>query len=674
MTTTTESKLRQITAMLPVIALVAGLGAVLLAAQSVHGFGPVGSLLTVGLWVIVWVLGTLGAGRFVVNWCRSDADETAEDLLLACVTGSGVLSAVAVVLSFAGWFRPAPLLAVLSVAAVVGGVDLRRRPVTLPRIGGRGVALVALWLVALAVTATVTTFYDQWHHHLGFPWLWLQEGSIHVVPRNYYSYMPVNSSLMYAYGLGSLGAWSAQAIHWWSGVVTVLLCAAMGRRVVADGGGWWAALIVATTPNMVHLAASGGSDLVVTLFAAGAWLALLRTNDGPGKTLRWWLLAGALAGLAAGTKYTALGTVVLPLAAGAVILHRPWRRGSMSALLSGAGMAIVGGVLTFGPWVLRNLMTAGAPLYPFLTGPFRGMMTPEAASILEFSDELSGFDFGWSHIMDGIGLGSLTGPIGGFAPAGLLWLPLIALALLALPRMRRPAAAALAAGSLVGISLWIVGLQVVRYLLPALLPLAAVLGGGMALALKAVSPQIRRAVGVLLVAAVAWNLTTMLNPVGFQRLGCSLGVNPVEPLLARWVSSSLAFEAVRQLPEEAKVLLVAESRALGFERKVAIENPYPFGDTHLEALARASETPHDMAAQLAADDITHVLTNRWEARRMAGMIRRERYFNSGDQQILSRVDRFARDCLEPEWLGNGVSIYRLDPSCQSTGAGDLASW
>jgi hypothetical protein len=81
-----------------------------------------------------------------------------------------------------------------------------------------------------------------------------------------------------------------------------------------------------------------------------------------------------------------------------------------------------------------------------------------------------------------------------------------------------------------------------------------------------------------------------------------------------------------------------------------------------------------MAAQLASEEITHVLTNRWEARRMAGMIRRDRYFNCGDERVLNRLDRFARRCLEPEWLGNGVSIYRLDPSCESTGAGDLATW
>ena len=81
-----------------------------------------------------------------------------------------------------------------------------------------------------------------------------------------------------------------------------------------------------------------------------------------------------------------------------------------------------------------------------------------------------------------------------------------------------------------------------------------------------------------------------------------------------------------------------------------------------------------MAAELAAEGITHVLTNRWEARRMADMIRRERYFNCGDEVVLERLGRFTDSCLHPEWLGNGVSIYRLDPSCRSTGAGDLASW
>jgi hypothetical protein len=657
---------------LPIIALVAGLGTVVLIGQSTHGFGPVGSLLAVALWLVLWSLAAIGAGRPVIDWCGADPEMPGESDVLALIAGSAVLAGATVIMSAAGWFLPVPLLVLLLFAAVYGAVDLSRRPIRAFTIDLRTAAIGSMWLIALAIAATVTTFYDQWHQHLGFPWLWLREGSIHVIPRNFYSYMPVNSSLMYAFGLGSLGAWSAQAIHWWTGVVTVLACGLMGRRLVPAGGGWWAAAIVATTPAVLHLAASGGSDLVVTMFAAGAWLALLRTRDEGVTPVRWWLLSGAFAGLAAGTKYTALGTVALPLAAAAIILHSPWKPGSIGVFLRGAMAAVAGATLTFGPWILRNLIATGAPLFPFMTGPFREMVETDPATLDRFSGWLSGFDLETSHIIDGLDLGTFTPPVGGFAPAGLLWLGCAASALLVLRRLKRPAAAALLIGAAVGIAFWLTGLHVVRYLLPALIPASAVLGGGLATVLASTTRTTRRAVIGLVIAAIAWNASTMLHPVGFQRLGCTLGLNPVEPLLERWVSSSLAFEEVEKLPVNSKILLVAESRALGFEREVELE--HPFGESRLEEIARTNDSIERMAAVLSGEGFTHVLTNRWEARRIAGMRDRPRYFVHGDEETMERLDAFASRCLDPVWLGHGVSIYRIDPSCSSQGAGDLASW
>ena len=658
---------------LPPLILVVGLGLALLIGQTNRGFGPVGSLLAVALWLAAWTLATLGAGRPLLRWSFGDGAETIEDLVLATAVGSSVLVGVAAVLSALGWFRPRTLLAVLVVFALAGAVDLGRRPAASVRPGWRAAALAAPWLVALLVATTVTTFYDQWHQHLGFPWLWLRAGSIGVIPRNFYSYMPVNSSLLYAYGLGSLGAWSAQVIHWWSGLLTVTACGLMGRRLAGRRAGWWAALVMGTTPTVLHVAASGGSDLMVTYFAAAAWLALLRTaDDNAARPQRWWLLSGALAGMAAGTKYTALGTVAIPLAAGAIVLHMPRDRFTRRKFGAGATAAVAGAAVTFGPWVIRNLIAAGAPFFPFLIGPFRGLLRTDPVAVDRFGDWISGFDFSLTHVVDGLSLGTWTPPVGEFAPAGLLWLGAGLAALLAIPRMRRPAAWALAAGSLAGISFWLVGLQVVRYLLPALVPAAAVLGGGLSHAFDVGSPPIRRALTALLAAAVAWNLAATLHPVGFQRLGCTLGVEPVEPLLARWVSSSLAFDAVRTLPKGAKILLVAESRALGFDREVEIE--HPFGETRLEELARLHDSPEAMAAALGGEGFTHVLTNRWEAQRIADMRRRTRYFVHADEAAMARLDGFARHCLEPVWLGHGVAIYRLDPSCTSSGAGDLASW
>ena len=135
-----------------------------------------------------------------------------------------------------------------------------------------------------------------------------------------------------------------------------------------------------------------------------------------------------------------------------------------------------------------------------------------------------------------------------------------------------------------------------------------------------------------------------------------------------------AFEPVELLPENSKIHLVAESRALGIERRVDIE--HPFGEPLILELARRSRQPNEMAAALVADGVTHVLTNRWEARRIADMQGRERFFEYGDAATAAILEAFSQRCLEEIWSDRGVSLYRLDPTCSGagTGAGDLAAW
>jgi hypothetical protein len=63
-------------------------------------------LLTVVLWILLWTLGTIGAGRPFVDWCNAGREPSDEDLVLAFRAGPAVLAGTTVVLSFAGWFRP----------------------------------------------------------------------------------------------------------------------------------------------------------------------------------------------------------------------------------------------------------------------------------------------------------------------------------------------------------------------------------------------------------------------------------------------------------------------------------------------------------------------------------------------------------------------------------------
>ncbi|MEJ2188243.1 MAG: hypothetical protein P8Y93_02300 [Acidobacteriota bacterium] len=158
-------------------------------AQEGVGFRTVGVVAMAIGWAGLWTLATLGAGRPVVRWLVPAKDYDQQSIVLAAIAGAGVLTACAAGLSVVGLFRPLPLMVLLLLWAAVGALNLARRPGETPRIQSAVLPLVGIAGVALLVAATVSPFYDQWHQHLGFPWIWLQDGSIHPLQRNWYSFM-----------------------------------------------------------------------------------------------------------------------------------------------------------------------------------------------------------------------------------------------------------------------------------------------------------------------------------------------------------------------------------------------------------------------------------------------------------------------------------------------------
>ena len=258
--------------------LVVGLGFVLLRAQWAGGFSFLAVVCLVGGWIAVWTLAALGAGRPVAAWVGAGDEADRNDPLISVIAGLGALVACAAILSFFGWFRPIPLMIVLVGWAAYGLFGLERSIARVPRIGWAWAPLLGLAGVSLLVAATTSPFYDQWHQHLGFPWIWLAEGSVDPIPRNWYSYMPVNASLLYGYSLRVLGSWSAQTVHWWSGAVIVIAVVRLAGGAEKRSAAIFSAAVLATTPTFLRLSTVAGSDLVVSVFAAGAWLGLAQTT------------------------------------------------------------------------------------------------------------------------------------------------------------------------------------------------------------------------------------------------------------------------------------------------------------------------------------------------------------------------------------------------------------
>jgi hypothetical protein len=658
-----------------VVILVVGLGFVLVRAQWAGGFGLVAVVCLVAGWIGVWTVAALGAGRPVARWVGAGDESFQDDPLIAVIAGAGVLVACAAVLSVFGWFRPVPLMTVLVGWAVFGSLGLKRTSVQMPRLGVATVPLLGLAGIALLVAATVSPFYDQWHQHLGFPWVWLADGSVHPIPRNWYSYMPVNASLLYGYGLKVLGPWSAQAVHWWCGVVTVLAVARLAARSEERSAATHSVIVLATTPTFLRLTTVAGSDLVVAVFAAGSWLGLVQTAGDGKRAARWWIFSGVCVGLAVGAKYTAIGTVAIPIAVAAIALHRPWQTDrSWIRVVSGGSLAMVSSLAAFTPWALRNLLAIGNPLFPFANGPFKAILKVPFETAERYSDWLSGFDFSVPHIVDGLDFGTFSGQMDGFPTIGLLYLGLVLLVPVCWRRLDPVLRAPLLVAMIAGYAFWIVNLHVHRYVVPVLVPAAVLIGMALAATLEGASRKTRAGLITLLVVAISWNISTTFSREGLDRLGSTLGVVDEEETLHRWVSSSVAWDAVGSLPKGSRIHLVAESRALGFERPVDIE--HPFGTPLILELAGQNRDPGEMAAALSSRGITHLLTNRWEALRIAEMQGRERFFEYEDPASAANLEGFSQHCLEEIWSERGVSLYRLDPTCSidGTGAGDLAAW
>lgn len=657
-------------------ALVVGVAFVLWRADAAGGYGPFAAVVAGCVWIAVWTLAVLGSGRPLVRRLTGRGGGDWESEVLAAIAGAAVLVACAAGLSVIGLFRPWPLMITVLLWAVVGAVDTVHRPLPRPSVDLRVGPLIGIAAVTGLIATAVSPFYDQWHQHLGFPWIWLQSGSIHSLPHDWYSFMPVNSSLLFAYGLDTLGPWSAQILHSWSGIVTALAVVALANRSGARSSGIWAIWIFATTPVILHLATTAGSDLVVAMFAAGAWIALLKTTEDGARPARWWAFSGACVGLAAGTKYIALGTVAIPLVAGAVILHNPRRNGaSIRLLIRHSSMALATAVATFSPWAIRNLVATGNPLFPFANEIFARTLRLPAESASGFSTVLSGLNTSIPHIVGGLDLGSFSASIDGFPSIGFVYIPLMAVIAMMWPHVRRsPAAAALTAGGVAGIGFWLVTMHVSRYLVPVLVPAAAVLGWSMGCLTDRIPSRLRPAVIVAVALVMAVNLAGSVTPIGFDRLGSGLGVVSIDGLLSRWVSSTPAFEPVAALEEEAEVLLVAEARALGFKRPVVFSDPYR--DPLLLDLARTSQGAEDLAGRLHAMGVTHVLANRWEAVRSAQLRGNDRFFVARDSAVADCLSAFCAECLDPIWNGSGLYLYRLMPDCTAPepGGADLAEW
>ena len=292
-----------------------------------------GLVAAAALWLSAWALGRrLPAGG-----------------LAGAALGLGAISLLTLILGLCGILNPWPFRILLAFGALAGLKDLwdRRRTLQAVRIDGLGMlqgAGATLLILPMALGAAVMPLdYDALEYHLGAPAAYLREGRIRHLDDNAYAAFPENQEMLYLAGLAATGthpggAAAAKAINLACWILTAAALVGAGGRA-----GAWGALILLASPWVLL---TGGwlvyNEPGLALFTT---LSVLAVREG--RTT----LAGLLAGLALGTKYPAALFLILPLA---LFL----RRKALPFLLSALAAA--------SPWLLKNLLATGNPVFPLL--------------------------------------------------------------------------------------------------------------------------------------------------------------------------------------------------------------------------------------------------------------------------------------------------------------------
>ena len=237
--------------------------------------------------------------------------------------------------------------------------------------------LIAVIVVICLMCAVPPVSRDALTHHLAVPKIWIRQGGMVELPSIAFSYYPMNLDLLFVVPLYFGNDILPKYIHFLFALGTAGLIFNYLRNRLGAGYGLLGALFFLTVPIIVKLSISAYVDLGLIFFSAAALFSLLKWVEKK-NAFRYLLLASACCGMALGTKYNGLISLLLfSFMTPVLYLRGGHREGSDRASLKcqlkalGAGLVFVSvSLMFFSPWMVRNYLLTENPVYPLYNNRF----------------------------------------------------------------------------------------------------------------------------------------------------------------------------------------------------------------------------------------------------------------------------------------------------------------
>jgi 4-amino-4-deoxy-L-arabinose transferase-like glycosyltransferase len=209
---------------------------------------------------------------------------------------------------------------------------------------------------------------DALIHHLAVPKIYLRDG-FRELPDFVFSYYPMNVELLYWVSLALGSDLVPKFIHFAFALGTAGLLFRHLRNLLGKGYGLAGALLFLSVPIVVKLSTTAYVDLGLVFFSTAALLAVLDWREG-GFKAHSLVRAGVFCGLALGAKYNGLiAWLILSLFIPALYARGVGARSGGLLRSCGQGLLFaLPALAVFSPWMIRNALWTGNPLYPLLSG------------------------------------------------------------------------------------------------------------------------------------------------------------------------------------------------------------------------------------------------------------------------------------------------------------------
>ena len=333
---------------------------------------------------------------------------------LAIVLGLGVLSLTTLVVGWLGLLRPTlGMIIAVALWIIIGtisclktkncrvvatdlapdGMSAETQPLArrLTRVLQVLFGLCCLYYSLSSAMAPVE--FDVLEYHLQAPKEFWQQGAIKFLPHNIYANMPLGIEMHALAWMALIGGsdgwwWGAligKVIIGWMAPLTAWLLAGSlfefshrdnATQMERDNASLIAmvgAILYLTLPGIAEVSQFGQIDAALGLYVLATVVVAFRYWFGGNSedTGRIAILLGLCAGLAFAAKYPAFMFAVVP--AGAMILMKQrWRPVDIKGLSKQLALFSIGLLMTAGPWLAKNTVLCGNPVYPLAGNVFGG--------------------------------------------------------------------------------------------------------------------------------------------------------------------------------------------------------------------------------------------------------------------------------------------------------------